>query len=52
MTDFTETPYAEDFQWQLGKLLDDLIREGMTRDTAIMVLEMAIDDLELKDEDD
>lgn len=50
--DFTETPYAEDFQWQLGKLLDDLMREGMTKATAVMVMKMAIDDLTLEDEDD
>jgi hypothetical protein len=52
MADFTETPFAEDFQWQLGKLIDDLMHEGMARETAVMVLQMAIEDLEWKDEDD
>lgn len=44
--DFTETPYAEDFQWQLGKLIDDLMREGMAKETAVMVLKMALEDIE------
>ena len=26
MADFTETPFAEDFQWQLNKLIDELVK--------------------------
>lgn len=52
MTDFTETPYAEDFQWQLNKLIDDLMHEGMARETALMVMQMAMDELAWEDEDD
>jgi hypothetical protein len=46
-TDYTEIPYAEDFELQLGKLVDDLMREGMATETAIMVMRMIIDDLTL-----
>lgn len=52
MADFTETPFAEDFQWQLGKLIDELMREGMAKETALMVLQMAIDELAWQDEDE
>jgi len=52
MTDFTETPYAEDFQWDLNKLLDEYMRMGMTKETAVMTMKMAIDDLVLEDEDE
>jgi len=52
MTDFTETPYAEDFHWQLSKLIDDLMHEGMASETAILVMNMAINDLMVDHEDD
>ena len=52
MTDFTETPYAEDFQWQLGKLIDDLMHEGMAKETALMVMQMAMDELAWEDDED
>ena len=52
MTDFTETPYAEDFQWQLGKLIDDLMHEGMAKETALMVMQMTMDELAWEDNED
>lgn len=45
MVDFTETPYAEDFQWELSKLTDEWCCVGMTRETAIMVLQLFVDEL-------
>ena len=50
MADFTETPFAEDFQWHLNRMIDDFMEDGMTCDTALMVLQMAIEDLAWKDE--
>ena len=42
MADFTETPFAEDFQLQLNTMIDDFMEDGMARETAVMVLQMAI----------
>ena len=52
MTDFTETEYAEDFQWRLDQLIDELMHEGMARETAVMVMKMAIEGLAREDDED
>ena len=49
--DFTETPYAEDFYAELGELVERYTDEGMTNETAVMVIKMALADLHEDEKD-
>lgn len=44
--DFTETPYAEDFYAEISDLITRYIDAGMAETTAVMVLKMALEDIE------
>ena len=50
--DFTETAYAEDFQWDLGSLIDKMMSFGMKKETAILVMQMEIESLNEYEEDE
>ncbi len=46
MTDFTETPYAEDFAAELSDLIDEYVRRGLTSDWIARLMKIVIEDME------
>ena len=47
--DFTETPHAEDFIYDLGLLLQEYINLGVKRKTIEQVFKMYLEDLPKKE---
>lgn len=50
MSDFTETPYAEDFAAELFDLVAEYLRRGLSDEWIIRLLKSQAEDMETTDE--
>lgn len=45
MADFTETPHAEDFAYELGELIDEYVGRGLSEEWIARIMQGTVEDI-------